>query len=80
MQFFSHKEDSQNIVIFSASDVQKKRRKFDPLRDGSDAMIRISICGKETCIRKDSQKKFIFWGDFSKYKLRENEFSKLFVI
>ena len=39
-------------------------RKFDPLRDGSDAMIRISIRGKETCIRKDSKKKIIFWGFF----------------
>ena len=59
----SHKVDSQNIVIFSTSEA-KKRQKFDPLRDGWDAMIRISISRKETCLRESSPKKFVFLGFF----------------
>ena len=59
----SHKVDSQNILIFSPSEA-KKRQKFDPLRDGWDAMIRISIRGKEICLRESSPKKFVFWGFF----------------
>ena len=59
----SHKVDSQNIVIFSTSEA-KKRQKFDLLRDGWDDMIRISIRGKETCLRESSQKKFVFLGFF----------------
>ena len=58
---------------------QKKRQKFDPLRDGWDAMIKICIRGKEKCLREKSPKKFVFW-DFSKLKLRKREFPRLFVI
>ena len=58
----SHKVDSQNIVVFSTSEA-KKRQKFDPLRNGWDAMIKICIRGKEKCLREKSPKKFVF-GDF----------------
>ena len=59
----SHKVNSQNIVIFSTSEA-KKRQKFDPLRDGWDALIRISIREKETCLSENSPKKFVFLGFF----------------
>ena len=62
-QFFPTRKIPK-ISLFFRRRTSKKRRKFDPLRDGSDAMIRISIRGKETCIRKDSQKKFVFLGFF----------------
>ena len=60
---FSHKEDSQNIVVFSTSE-SKKRRKFDPLGDGWDGMMRISTGGKEKHIRGKFPKKVVFWGFF----------------
>ena len=57
----SHKIDAQNIVIFSTSEA-KKRQKFDPLRDGWDAIIKISIRGKKTYLRENSPKKLVFLG------------------
>ena len=60
---FSHKEDSQNIVVFSTR-TSKKRRKFDPLGDGWDGMMRISTGGKEKHIRGKFPKKVVFWGFF----------------
>ena len=59
----SHKVDSQNIVVFSTSEA-KKRQKFDPLRDGCDAMLKICIHGTEKCLWEKFPKKFVFLGFF----------------
>ena len=52
------------ISLFFRRPRPKKRQKFDPLRDGWDAMIKICIRGKEKCLREKSQKKFVFLGFF----------------
>ena len=67
--FFSHRPP-----LFFRRRTSKKRRKFDPLRDGSDAIIRISIRGKETCIRKDSPQKNRFLGIFRNVKYTKMNF------
>ena len=76
---FSHKEDSQNIVIFSASDVQKTAKIRPPPRW-------VRRHDKNKYPRKGNMyserfpKKVRFFWDFSKCKLRESEFPRLFVI
>ena len=72
---FSHKEDSQNIVIFSASDVQKTSKIRPPPR-----WVRCHVSAERKHVFGQIPKKSSFFWDFSKCKLRESEFPRLFVI
>ena len=74
-QFFPTRKIPK-ISLFFRRRTSKKCRKFDPLRDGSDAMYPRK--GNMYSDRFPKKKSF-FW-DFSKCKLRESEFPRLFVI